>query len=997
MITVMKLARKSYRHFLSQAAHYLLLTAFLFGASGLGALISTADSASAAGGGETAKWIGQFDISISGGHFQGAREYHWVDNDGDGNHEVAQMSGNTLIDTDNGTCNLILNSPIPDTDKNTIKISVYSGATSSPVGGPPRCEGQKINGKSIEQVYNTTYTMTNPRPTGGAPEETAEQRVYVIYVCSYLNDSPASVSYTTTIGGKNGSGTANTDNSAPLDNDCKKKYKSVLSNINPGQVKVCVTLNGKEQCDTGTKVKYQPGSASTFYFGNSPEIARDKIIGGSLRIEGLDKTNDDPFTPDNLDEDIDFGTYKLDLFKSDGTLVESQEVNVKYDGSQCREDIKKATGWVCKSPASVSGYYEFKNVTPGKYKVCVSGTKKCVDVTKKRSERITNADISLTIDEAMQYDTSGALSGKNSTNCAIDGIGWMICPVMTFIADLNDRAYGFLSQNFLQFDIKLLQDQGAKTAWDSFKNIANVVFVIFFLLIIYSQITGGGFTNYGIKRMLPRVIIAAILVNLSFFICQIAVDVSNILGNAVADFLGKSIQTTPAGSATTANTDLPLWKDMIGGVLIVGTVAIGLALAFAIGLPGLLVLILIVLALIIRKAVLLLLIVVSPLAFVAYLLPNTEDWFKKWWKLFYTLLMVYPIIGLLFGASALAARIINTTANGDILIQLTALGVSVLPLFAVPVVLKTAMNGIGSIGARISGSISKAQGAAGGSAKDSYNKSAFERGRQLRKQGREGYKNMKFADAVSGEDTKLLGRLRRRASRGITGRTFTSSGEFAAKAATASAVAASHKAADEAVDHEEALLSGITPDALVARLGQGTAIEQAAVIRRIAKTGGDQHVQAAYDHLMTSTDQHKGDVQQLSASALLSRKPAGLGTSEAQRLSNGQLGVNSDGTFGGPGYMNSLKNRIGEQKMTAKDWAGMGTDDLIRVAELASSGKLGAADLQHINDQYNAIMADETLKGSMSGERQKLYENIAFKQAPQNADGTPRRPLVPLS
>ena len=66
--------------------------------------------------------------------------------------------------------------------------------------------------------------------------------------------------------------------------------------------------------------------------------------------------------------------------------------------------------------------------------------------------------------------------------------------------------------------------------WTYLRNITNIIFVIFFLIVIYSQITGIGISNYGIKRTLPRIIIAAILVNLSYLICILAVDVSNILG-----------------------------------------------------------------------------------------------------------------------------------------------------------------------------------------------------------------------------------------------------------------------------------------------------------------------------------------------------------------------------------------------------------------------------------------------------------------------------------
>ena len=53
--------------------------------------------------------------------------------------------------------------------------------------------------------------------------------------------------------------------------------------------------------------------------------------------------------------------------------------------------------------------------------------------------------------------------------------------------------------------------------------------------MIYSHITSFGISNYGIKKILPRLIIVAILVNISFYICAIAIDLSNIAGQAIQD------------------------------------------------------------------------------------------------------------------------------------------------------------------------------------------------------------------------------------------------------------------------------------------------------------------------------------------------------------------------------------------------------------------------------------------------------------------------------
>lgn len=62
---------------------------------------------------------------------------------------------------------------------------------------------------------------------------------------------------------------------------------------------------------------------------------------------------------------------------------------------------------------------------------------------------------------------------------------------------------------------------GAQSAWARFRDLANVLFVIAFLIVVFSQITSVGITNYGIKRCYPALSSQLLALNLSFLICQI--------------------------------------------------------------------------------------------------------------------------------------------------------------------------------------------------------------------------------------------------------------------------------------------------------------------------------------------------------------------------------------------------------------------------------------------------------------------------------------------
>ena len=292
---------------------------------------------------------------------------------------------------------------------------------------------------------------------------------------------------------------------------------------------------------------------------------------------------------------------------------------------------------------------------------------------------------------------------KNS--CGIDGIGWLICPVMTFVATINDAAYGAIS-GFLDIKPAILSsgdNSGAKQGWDFFRNIANAIFAVIFLWIIFSQISNVGVSNYGIKKILPRLIIGALLVNLSYYLCQIFVDLSNILGHTLKDALESG-----AGEIGTTS-EAAGWGSAIAAT-IVGVGGVAAFAALAIGIPtlaaGFLAIMTVFIILVVRQAGIILLISMSPMAFAAWLLPNTEDLFKKWLKMFRGLLLVFPIISLLYGAGKLAGAVLTSSAtvdpnNPDETMQLVALAATTMPLIATPFVLQSSLSSLGSIGAKI--------------------------------------------------------------------------------------------------------------------------------------------------------------------------------------------------------------------------------------------------------------------------------------------------------
>lgn len=314
----------------------------------------------------------------------------------------------------------------------------------------------------------------------------------------------------------------------------------------------------------------------------------------------------------------------------------------------------------------------------------------------------------------------GGEEEKNS--CGVDGIGWLVCPLMSFAGSLGDASYSAISY-FLSIDSGIFDSKsngGLEQAWKFFRDIANAVFAVIFLWVIFSQISNVGVSNYGIKKILPRLIIGALLVNLSFYLCRLAVDLSNILG-----FSLKGVLEGAASGVGTQSAEVGTFNTLIvGGLALVG---VGLFIFLAVSIPTILALLLALLVvlviLIVRQAVVILLIAISPLAFAAWLLPNTENLFKKWVSMLRGLLIVFPVISLLYGAGKLAGAVLISVGTDDPnnpkeTMQVAALAASILPLGATPFVIKSSLNSLGSIGAKIGGLSGAATGVLKNSAKN---------------------------------------------------------------------------------------------------------------------------------------------------------------------------------------------------------------------------------------------------------------------------------------
>lgn len=184
--------------------------------------------------------------------------------------------------------------------------------------------------------------------------------------------------------------------------------------------------------------------------------------------------------------------------------------------------------------------------------------------------------------------------------------------------------------------------------WPFVQGIANIGFLLALLFI--AAATTLQLDDWGIKRMLPRLLIAALLINFSLVIGGVLIDASRIImallvtvmgGGGVIGQLGNGIikssgiiqgvfDTNTNSIVSPGNYSWQISLKMAEACLQIYAITIGLVL-IAVGLIA-------------RYIALILLLIFSPLAYLAFAFPNTGPLATKWWTEFLKWVFYGPVM-----------------------------------------------------------------------------------------------------------------------------------------------------------------------------------------------------------------------------------------------------------------------------------------------------------------------------------------------------------------
>lgn len=264
-----------------------------------------------------------------------------------------------------------------------------------------------------------------------------------------------------------------------------------------------------------------------------------------------------------------------------------------------------------------------------------------------------------------------------------------------------------------------------RNAWSDMRNIALIIIVIAGLVMIIAQAVGSQAVDaYTIKSVMPRLLIAAIFIALSWIVMNFMVTLSDYLGEGIRTLIYAPFSTlnaTTAGHTIGATNGVGGYAEAAGGILGgIGTVSLltvglalfvsgGVLLSFAAALAlGLLIGFLVV---VLRQVLITFLIIVAPIAIACYALPNTKKAFSMWWDNLFKALMMFPIIIAFIAAGRVFSLVSFSEASNaggeSVLFAMVALVAYIIPYFMLPFTFKMAGSAMGGIAQGLHGALAK--------------------------------------------------------------------------------------------------------------------------------------------------------------------------------------------------------------------------------------------------------------------------------------------------
>lgn len=306
-------------------------------------------------------------------------------------------------------------------------------------------------------------------------------------------------------------------------------------------------------------------------------------------------------------------------------------------------------------------------------------------------------------------------TGDSSNSCESEGgvLSWVTCSFITLTSNGIDWVEKQI-QGYLVIDSSFVKDSELKSAWMNIRNISYLLLIPIMLVMVISTALGMDFISaYTVKRALPRMIAAVMFITLSWYICAFLIDFFNAIGAGVrglmeAPFANAVVGQSGDGTNVLRGVDgkLTLATLFTGGSIATAFESLAFGVTIGIGaialifffLPTFLLSIAIGwLVLTMRQLLIVGLVMLSPLAILAWIFPGNDKLWKLWWNSFTKLLMMYPLIMMLIAAGHIMAFLISTDGSGGALNFILRTGMWCVPYLFIPATFKFAGGALATI------------------------------------------------------------------------------------------------------------------------------------------------------------------------------------------------------------------------------------------------------------------------------------------------------------
>lgn len=235
--------------------------------------------------------------------------------------------------------------------------------------------------------------------------------------------------------------------------------------------------------------------------------------------------------------------------------------------------------------------------------------------------------------------------------CVADAVDCLVGGGVRLIAGFLNTVAGWMAElgaQFLDLAIEFTLNPanfripGVLMGWQIFRDLVNMAFI--FVILYIAIMTILQLTNFNIRQTLARLIIVALLLNFSFFFVGFVIDIGNTIGTIIYD--GITPGDTTIGQILTQRMNISEvlaadaggtggatnWQAAFAYVL---NALFFLIAAFVFFAGGML--------FIVRHITLLFLLMVAPLAFAAFILPNTQKHWSAWLQKLIDNVFVAPV------------------------------------------------------------------------------------------------------------------------------------------------------------------------------------------------------------------------------------------------------------------------------------------------------------------------------------------------------------------